>query len=115
LDGQIVGDGALHHRRAGARQHVGAVWVVVDPAEAREAYRFIKVLLWWKEWAMKFIRATRTNGARVLINIDYVAAMEHQDAETLNYTAIILQNGREIDVTESLDELLQQAEPHVEP
>ena len=41
--------------------------------------------------------------------------MEHQDAETLNYTAIILQNGREIDVTESLDELLQQAEPHVEP
>ena len=31
LDGKIVGDGALHHRRAGARQHVGEVRVVVDP------------------------------------------------------------------------------------
>jgi hypothetical protein len=41
--------------------------------------------------------------------------MEHQDAETLNYTAIILQNGREIDVTESLDELLRQAAAQVEP
>ncbi len=59
---------------------------------------------------MKFIRATRTNGAHVVISLDHVAAMEHQDAETLNYTAIILQNGREIDVTETLDELLQQAE-----
>ena len=64
---------------------------------------------------MKFIRATRTNGADVLINIDYVAAMEHQDAETLNYTAIILQNGREIDVTESFDELLRQIEMLVDP
>lgn len=57
---------------------------------------------------MKFIRATRTNGAHVLINIEYVAAMEHQDTENLNYTAIVLQNGREIDVTESLDELQKQ-------
>lgn len=32
LDGQIVGDGTLHHRRAGARQHIGEVRVVVDPA-----------------------------------------------------------------------------------
>jgi len=32
LDGKIVGDGTLHHRRAGARQHVGEVRVVVDPA-----------------------------------------------------------------------------------
>ena len=64
---------------------------------------------------MKFIRATRTNGARVLINLDYVAAMEHQDAETLNYTAIILHSGREIDVTEALDDLLQQAEAQVGP
>jgi uncharacterized protein YlzI (FlbEa/FlbD family) len=64
---------------------------------------------------MKFIRATRTNGAHVLINLDHVAAMEHQDAETLNYTAVILHNGREIDVTESLDELLQQAEVRVKP
>lgn len=59
---------------------------------------------------MRFIRATRTNGAHVLINIEHIAAMEHQEAERLNYTAIILHNGREIDVTESLDELMQQAE-----
>jgi len=32
LDGKLVGDGTLHHRRAGARQHVGEVRVVVDPA-----------------------------------------------------------------------------------
>jgi L-amino acid N-acyltransferase YncA len=32
LDGKIVGDGNLHYRRAGARQHVGEVRVVVDPA-----------------------------------------------------------------------------------
>jgi L-amino acid N-acyltransferase YncA len=31
LDGQIVGEGTLHHRRAGARQHIGEVRVVVDP------------------------------------------------------------------------------------
>jgi L-amino acid N-acyltransferase YncA len=32
LDGKIVGDGALHHRRARARQHIGEARVVVDPA-----------------------------------------------------------------------------------
>ena len=32
LDGKIVGDGTLHHRRAGARKHVGEVRVVVAPA-----------------------------------------------------------------------------------
>jgi L-amino acid N-acyltransferase YncA len=32
LDGKIVGDGTLHYRRAGARQHIGEVRVVVDPA-----------------------------------------------------------------------------------
>ena len=59
---------------------------------------------------MTFIRATRTNGAQVLINLNHVAVMEHQEAETLNYTAIILDSGREIDVTESLQELMQQAD-----
>ncbi len=58
---------------------------------------------------MKFIRATRTNGACVLINLEHVAALEHQDAETLNYTAIVLVNGREIDVKDSLEDLMQQA------
>ncbi|MCI0439564.1 MAG: GNAT family N-acetyltransferase [Chloroflexi bacterium] len=33
LDGaKIVADGTLHHRRAGARRHIGEVRVVVDPA-----------------------------------------------------------------------------------
>ena len=32
LDGTIVGDGTLHHRRAGARQHIGEVRIVVAPA-----------------------------------------------------------------------------------
>lgn len=32
LDGKLVGDGTLHHRRAGARKHVGEVRVVVHPA-----------------------------------------------------------------------------------
>lgn len=32
LDGKIVGDSTLHHRREGARQHIGEVRVVVDPA-----------------------------------------------------------------------------------
>jgi L-amino acid N-acyltransferase YncA len=32
LDGQLIGDGTLHHRRAGARKHVGEVRVVVHPA-----------------------------------------------------------------------------------
>lgn len=32
MDGKIVGDGTLHHRRAGARRHIGEVRIVVDPA-----------------------------------------------------------------------------------
>ena len=31
LDDKIVGDGTLHHRRAGARRHIGEVRIVVDP------------------------------------------------------------------------------------
>jgi L-amino acid N-acyltransferase YncA len=31
MDGKIVGDGTLHHRRAGARRHIGEVRIVVDP------------------------------------------------------------------------------------
>jgi L-amino acid N-acyltransferase YncA len=32
MDNKIVADGTLHHRRAGARRHIGEVRVVVDPA-----------------------------------------------------------------------------------
>jgi L-amino acid N-acyltransferase YncA len=32
LDGTLVADGTLHYRRAGARQHIGEVRVVVHPA-----------------------------------------------------------------------------------
>jgi L-amino acid N-acyltransferase YncA len=32
MDGKIVADGTLHHRRAGARRHIGEVRVVADPA-----------------------------------------------------------------------------------
>ena len=32
MDDKIVGDATLHHRRAGARQHIGEVRIVVDPA-----------------------------------------------------------------------------------
>lgn len=56
---------------------------------------------------MKFLRATRTNGALVFINIEQITAIQHEDSERLSYTAIILRNGREIDVTESPEELLQ--------
>jgi uncharacterized protein YlzI (FlbEa/FlbD family) len=56
---------------------------------------------------MKFIRATRrTNGAPVLINLDHITAMQCETLEESTYTAIILHNGREIDVRESPEELL---------
>ena len=32
MDNKIVGDGTLHHRRSGARRHIGEVRIVVDPA-----------------------------------------------------------------------------------
>lgn len=32
MDARIVGEGTLHHRRAGARQHVGELRVTVDPS-----------------------------------------------------------------------------------
>lgn len=30
-DGKIIGNGTLHHRRGGARRHIGEVRIVVDP------------------------------------------------------------------------------------
>jgi L-amino acid N-acyltransferase YncA len=32
MDNKIVANGTLHHRRAGARRHIGEVRIVVDPA-----------------------------------------------------------------------------------
>ena len=72
-----------------------------------------------KEQRMKLIRATRrTNGTLVLINLEHITAMqqetsEQETSETLHYTAIILHNGREIDVSESIEELLQPAETNL--
>jgi hypothetical protein len=45
----------------------------------------------------------------VLINLEHITAMQQEISETLHYTAIILYNGREIDVSESIEELLQPA------
>jgi uncharacterized protein YlzI (FlbEa/FlbD family) len=63
---------------------------------------------------MKFIRATRrTNGTAVLINLEHIIAMQCETLEEAPYTAIILHNGREIDVRESPEELLQLSGPHM--
>ena len=63
---------------------------------------------------MKFIRATRrTNGAPVLINLEHITAMQCETLEESPYTAIILHNGREIDVRESPEELLLHSGPHL--
>jgi uncharacterized protein YlzI (FlbEa/FlbD family) len=63
---------------------------------------------------MKFIRATRrTNGALVVINLEHITALQQETSETLHYTAIILHNGREIDVSETIEELLQPAGTHM--
>jgi uncharacterized protein YlzI (FlbEa/FlbD family) len=63
---------------------------------------------------MKFIRATRrTNGAVILINLDHITAMQCETLEATQFTAVILHNGREIDVRESPEELLQGTGPHM--
>ena len=63
---------------------------------------------------MKLLRATRrTSGTLVFINLDHIAAIQQEIAETLHYTAIILYNGREIDVSETIEELLQPAETNI--
>jgi hypothetical protein len=63
---------------------------------------------------MKFIRATRhTNRAAVFINIEAITAFEEQSTESERYTAIILHNGREIDVSETVEALLQPSSSHV--
>jgi hypothetical protein len=62
---------------------------------------------------MQYLRATRrTNGALVLINLEHITAIQQEISENLHYTAIILNNGREIDVAESLEDLLQPSGPH---
>jgi hypothetical protein len=57
---------------------------------------------------MQYIRATRrTNCALVFINLEHITAMQQESSENLHYTAIILHNGREIDVSEDIEDLLQ--------
>ncbi len=63
---------------------------------------------------MKFIRATRrSNGTPVYINVEHITAIQLEESETLHYTAIVLDNGREIDVIESPETLLQPAALHL--
>ncbi len=62
---------------------------------------------------MKFVRATRRKGGLFLINLDYITAMQLESFKRLGYTAIILRNGREIDVTDTPDELLEPSGIHV--
>lgn len=63
---------------------------------------------------MKFLRATRrTDGATVIINLTHVTAMQCEMLDTAQYTAIILHNGREIDVRESPEDLLQHIGPYM--
>lgn len=63
---------------------------------------------------MQLLRATRrTNHAVVFINVEAITVVEEQSTESDGYTAIILQNGREIDVSETIDQLLRYPNRHV--
>ncbi len=57
---------------------------------------------------MQFLHATRrTNETLVLINVDHITAIQQETSENTLYTVILLHNGREIDVSETLEELRQ--------
>lgn len=57
---------------------------------------------------MQFLRATRrANETQVLINAAHITAIQQETSGNTVYTVIILHNGREIDVAETLEELLQ--------
>ena len=76
LDGTIVGDGTPHHRRAGARQHIREVRVVVAPA-----YRNRGV-----GWGLlhKLIEITGEKGLKKLI-FEVVADTEPAARHTAQY------------------------------
>ncbi|MGE3537124.1 MAG: hypothetical protein AB7N91_06745 [Candidatus Tectimicrobiota bacterium] len=60
---------------------------------------------------MHFLRATRrTNETLVLINVDHITAIQQETSDNTLYAVIILHNGREIDVSETLEELSQRLE-----
>lgn len=62
---------------------------------------------------MRFLRATRrTNASYVLINVEHITAIQQETSDNAVYTVVILHNGREIDVLETLEELLQRLETH---
>jgi L-amino acid N-acyltransferase YncA len=77
MDGKIVGDGTLHHRRAGARRHIGEVRVVVDPA-----YRNRGV---GRGLLHNLVEVARTKGLEKLM-FEVVADME----EAAKHTAQVL-------------------------
>jgi hypothetical protein len=68
---------------------------------------YLSTLLRTKEYIMKFLCAIRTNGHRVFINMEEIVALEYQATDNVQYTAVCLRNGREIDVTGTPEDLLQ--------
>ena len=60
-----------------------------------------------KEGHLQLIYATQTDGLQVLINLVSVAVMQAQNADGVLYTTMRLCNGDEIDVMETIDELIE--------
>jgi uncharacterized protein YlzI (FlbEa/FlbD family) len=69
-----------------------------------------------EEVLMQFLRATRrANETQVLINANHITAIQQETSGNTFYTVVILHNGREIDVAETLEELLQRLGPEALP
>ncbi len=65
---------------------------------------------------MQFLHATRrANETIVLINVDHITAIQQETSENTPYSVILLHNGREIDVSETLEALLQRLKTELVP
>jgi L-amino acid N-acyltransferase YncA len=91
LDGKIVGDGTLHHRRAGARQHIGEVRVVVAPASRNRGVG--------RGLLHKLIEMAGDKGLKKLL-FEVVAAMEpaaQHTAQVLGFVPVAMLPARVLD------------------